>query len=236
MSGSVRAWSATHPGSVRTKNEDACLCRPEIGLFAVADGVGGHGGGDMAARQVMAMLGAIPDDLSPAGRLAAVRAGLQRAHAHLQSVAKRSTIGPATTVVVLMLHGSYFACLWAGDSRAYLLRAGRLHPLTRDHSVVQDLVTAGTLTEAQAQCDPRQNIITRAVGAGQEDLLVEKMVGQVLPDDLFLLCTDGLYKTLEPTRFADVLTHGAGDVAERLVQAALSGYARDNVTAVVVAP
>ncbi len=153
----IRSWSATHPGTVRTQNQDACLSRPEIGLFAVADGVGGQGGGEVASSQVVAALGAIPGDLAPAARLAAVRAGLQQTHERLLQtpVATDPAVIPATTIVVLMLHEGHFACLWAGDSRAYLLRDGQLCRLTTDHSVVQDLVSAGAITEAQAERDPR---------------------------------------------------------------------------------
>jgi serine/threonine protein phosphatase Stp1 len=236
----IQAWSATHPGAVRTQNQDACLCRPEIGLFAVADGVGGHSGGEVASNHVAAMLSRIPGSLSPASRLAAVRAGLQQTHEWLLKTPAATGPGaaPATTIVVLMLHEGHFACLWAGDSRAYLLRDGQLCRLTTDHSVVQDLVTAGAITETEAEHDPRQHVITRAVGAGQPNLLIEKAVGEVLPEDRFLLCSDGLYKTLEAKTIAEVLmqTEAVGNAAERLVNAALENRARDNVTAVVAVP
>jgi serine/threonine protein phosphatase PrpC len=241
MSRAIQSWSATHPGTVRTQNQDACLCRPEIGLFAVADGVGGHSGGEVASRQVMAMLNAIPGTIPPAARLAAVRAGLQQAHEHLlqSPAATGPAIAPATTVVVLMLHEGHFACLWAGDSRAYLLRDGQLCRLTTDHSVVQDLVNSGALTEAEADQDPRQHVITRAIGAGEQELQIEKTVGEVLSQDRFLLCSDGLYKTLEAETITGMLAlaeDSVGDAAERLIHAALAHYARDNVTAVIAAP
>jgi protein phosphatase/serine/threonine-protein phosphatase Stp1 len=240
MSRAVPSWSATHPGTLRAQNQDACLCRPEIGLFAVADGVGGHGGGEIASGRVVEMLSLIPGDLRPAARLAAVRVGLQEAHRTLlqAAAAPGAMTQPATTIVVLMLHEDHFACLWAGDSRAYLLRDGRLHRLTTDHSVVQDLVSAGALTEAEAEHDPRQHVITRAIGAGMEDLWIAKTVGQVLPDDRFLLCSDGLYKTLALDMIASMMAGDAaeGDLAQRLVQEALAHAARDNVTAIVAAP
>ncbi|GGF34619.1 serine/threonine protein phosphatase [Aliidongia dinghuensis] len=238
MTPSIRAWSATHPGAVRTQNQDACLCRPEIGLFAVADGVGGHNGGEIAAARVMEMLSLIPDGLAPAARLAAVRAGLQDTHRALLDMARQpgSHIAPATTIVALLLDGDHFACLWAGDSRAYLLRDGVLHRLTTDHSVVQSLVSAGALTEAEAEQDPRQNVITRAVGAGPEALSIAKSIGEVQPDDRFLLCSDGLYKTLEVEEIARTAMGDAADVAQQLITRALAQTARDNVTVVVAAP
>jgi protein phosphatase/serine/threonine-protein phosphatase Stp1 len=240
MSTDIRSWSATHPGTFRLQNQDACLCRPEIGLFAVADGVGGHAGGEIASARVMEMLGLIPGDLPPATRMNAVRAGLQDTHRTLlrATATPGATIAPATTVVVLMLHEDHFACLWAGDSRAYLLRHGQLCPLTTDHSIVQDLVSAGAITKDEAEHDPRQHVITRAIGAGVEDLRIAKTVGQVLPDDRFLLCSDGLYKALDLKDIANLMAGGldSSDLAQRLIHEALAHAARDNVTAIVAAP
>jgi serine/threonine protein phosphatase PrpC len=257
VSGSIQAWSATHPGTVRTQNQDAFLSRPEIGLFAVADGVGGSGGGELASGEVVTMLSRIPEIGSPAARLASVREGLQRTHERLLGTsgpvgnaagnaagnavgnavgnAACHAVAPATTIVVLMLHEGYFACLWAGDSRAYLLRDGQLCRLTTDHSLVQDLLNAGTITEAEAEADPRQHVITRAIGAGERKLRIDKKIGQVRPGDRFLLCSDGLYKALGPETIAGLLTAPQDDAAKRLVAAALAGNARDNVTAVVAA-
>jgi serine/threonine protein phosphatase PrpC len=249
VSGSIQAWSATHPGTVRTQNQDAFLSRPEIGLFAVADGVGGSGGGELASGEVVTMLSRIPEIGSPAARLASVREGLQRTHERLLGTsgpagnaaghgvaqAGGNTVAPATTIVVLMLHEGYFACLWAGDSRAYLLRDGQLCRLTTDHSLVQDLLNAGTITEAEAEADPRQHVITRAIGAGERKLRIDKKIGEVRPRDRFLLCSDGLYKALGPETIAGLLMAPQDDAAKRLIAAALVGNARDNVTAVVAA-
>ena len=237
MSAPLRCWEATHPGTVRSQNQDACLCRPAIGLFAVADGVGGHGDGVAASRAVMEILAAVPDDLAPSPRLAAIRAALQDAHARLLDAGAASEPEQtlATTVVVLMLHEDHFACLWAGDSRLYLLRQGVLRCLTSDHSVVQDLLDAGALSEDEAERDPRRHIITRAIGAGERNLLVEKVVGRIIAEDRFLLCSDGLYEAIG-TEALGALLASRGDVAAELVEAALRLHARDNVTAVIAAP
>jgi protein phosphatase/serine/threonine-protein phosphatase Stp1 len=236
----IRSWSATHCGTVRTQNQDAFLCRPEIGLFAVADGVGGQHGGEIAAAKVVEALNDIPGDLAPGALLAAVRAGLLEVHQALlrANALSGAATTPATTVVVLMLHENHFACLWAGDSRAYLLREGQLCPLTTDHSVVQELLDAGAITAAEAELDPRQNIITRAIGAGIEDLRIAKSVGMVMPDDRFMLCSDGLYKSVAVDRISAVMAGDgrSAEIAHDLIQEALAQGARDNVTAVVAVP
>ena len=231
----MQAWAATDAGAIREQNQDACLCRPDIGLFAVADGVGGQGDGGIAARKVMAVLAALPRSLPAPARLAAIRTCLQEAHAALLELGAAGTpaMTLATTVVVVMLHGDHFACLWVGDSRAYLMRNGEFCALTCDHSMVQDLISAGVITEAQAERDPRRHIITRAIGAGEEELVVDKVIGRLLPGDRLLLCSDGLYKTANNDEIASVLS-GSDDIARRLVEVALARGAPDNVTAVAV--
>lgn len=235
MIGAVRHWAASHPGAVRARNEDAFVCRPELGLFAVADGVGGQRGGEVASARLMALLAEIGADLPAALRLGAVRCQVQAAHRSLLGLGGARAAGaPATTVVVLLLHGDHFALLWAGDSRAYLLRDGDLHRLTADHSLVQELIDARVIDEAQAATHASGNVITRAVGAGPPPLALDKAVGGTAPGDRFLLCSDGLYRALELDEIARILAQ-EGDAAERLIAAALANRARDNVTAVVAA-
>jgi serine/threonine protein phosphatase Stp1 len=233
VTAAIRHHAASHAGAVRAVNQDAWLCRPDIGLFAVADGVGGNGG--VASRKVVAALDLISASLPPESRITAVRTSLQRAHQALLRDGAAAAGALASTVVVLMLHEDHFACLWAGDSRAYLLRSGELCRLTSDHSVVQDLIDAGMITEAEARLDPRRHVITRAVGAGEPQLPIQKTVGQIIRRDRFLLCSDGLYKMLEPQELVDMLS-GPGDVARVLLDAALARQARDNVTVVFAAP
>jgi protein phosphatase/serine/threonine-protein phosphatase Stp1 len=240
MTQAIQCWSATHPGTLRTQNQDACLCRPDIGVFAVADGVGGQGGGEIASGRVMALLARIEPGLAPAATLAAVRASLGEAHQSLLQAAADAGAAnaPATTIVVLMLHEGHFACLWAGDSRAYLLRDGQLCPLTTDHSVVQELLSSGALTAAEAEHDPRQHVITRAIGAGPAELWIDKSTGEVMPGDRFLLCSDGLYKAVALDRIRNRVAASpeAEDPARQLIEDALAEAARDNVTAVVAVP
>lgn len=228
------ARGMTHQGTVRKRNEDAFVDRGDIGLWAVADGAGGHGAGDVASAAVAAALSDLPPGLSAAEVLAQVRLRLTAVHAHLQQCAAEATNGdiPATTVAVLMARGEHFACLWAGDSRAYRLRDGELCQITHDHSLVQELVEAGELAPEEAEHHPQANVITRAVGA-PDALELDKVSGRIVAGDVMLLCTDGLFKALPEREITLLLANGAGP--DSLIEEALRKGARDNVTALVVA-
>jgi protein phosphatase/serine/threonine-protein phosphatase Stp1 len=233
----VQSYAISHPGARRRLNEDRCIDRADIGLWAVADGVGGAAAGEVAAAAIADALAAIAPGLSGDQLLTEVRHSLQTVHAALQAMAAERGPGIviASTAVVLITQGAYFACLWAGDSRAYLLRDGALQRLTRDHSLVQAMVDAGNLTEAESEHHPRANVITRAVGVGEAALKLDKVTGQIVPGDRFLLCSDGITKALREPEMAVLLAAPAGaSPAELLIQAALAREASDNVTAVSV--
>jgi len=225
----------THPGTVRKYNEDAYTSCPEIGLWAVADGVGGHEAGDFASQIVTDILRGVPAGLSAAELLAEVYLRLGNAHQRLQKEAAER--GPdtiiATTVVVLLLRQDHFACLWAGDSRAYLLRDGQIVQVTRDHSLVQELIDANAISPAEAENHPRANVITRAVGSG-DSLMLDKVSDRVRDGDRFLLCSDGLWKMLHDDELAGLLKGNGQVPAEELLAAALERNADDNVTVVTV--
>jgi protein phosphatase/serine/threonine-protein phosphatase Stp1 len=233
--GAIRIVSsaATHEGTVRNRNEDAYVDRSDIGLWAVADGAGGHGDGNVASSAVAAALSDMPAGLSAAEILVQVRMRLAAVHTELQRRAAERGTGDVmvTTVVVLLARGDHFACLWAGDSRAYLLRDGVLRQMTHDHSLVQELVDSGSLSPEEAETYPQANVITRAVGS-EEPLQLDKVAGTLVPGDLILLCTDGLFKALREPEIARLLAAGGGSQA--LLDAALNAGARDNVTVLVL--
>ena len=234
MSVRLISHAATHPGAVRPRNEDAMLDRPEIGLWAVADGAGGHGAGDVASSAIIAALQTIPPGLSAAELLAQVRLKLITVHSDLQEEAERRGPGRivASTVVVMLARGDHFAMLWAGDSRGYLLRGGVLQRVTRDHSLVQELVDQGSLREEEAESHPQANVITRAVGAHGE-LELDKVSGRIMEGDRYLLCTDGLFKTIPEAEIGAMLSNGSDPTA--IVTEAVGRGARDNVSVVAVA-
>ncbi len=208
--------------------------RPDLGLWAVADGAGGHGAGDYASNAIREALETIPPGLSAAEILAQLRLRLSAVNSGLREEAARRGPGRviASTVVVLLARGDHFACLWAGDSRAYLLRGGALQRLSKDHSLVQELIDDGAISEAEAENHPQGNVITRAVGAA-DVLELDKVTGRVVPGDRFLLCSDGLIRMVDEAEIAAALA--GEDAAERLVRLAVERGARDNVTVVTLA-
>ena len=232
-----RARAVTHPGTVRGHNEDMFVDRPDIGLWAVADGAGGHQAGEVASDMIAAALGSIPGTLSAEATIMQVRLRMTETHAALHERAARQGDGAiiASTVVVLVVRQGRFGCLWAGDSRAYLLRNDSFRRLTRDHSLVQELVDAGHLDARQAERHPRANVITRAVGASGETLELDMVTGRIMHGDRFLLCTDGLSKAVDDTALGEIMRADGPDLAaDKLLAAALAHRARDNVTAVVL--
>ena len=228
--------SGTDVGRVRSLNEDAFLDRSEIGLWVVADGMGGHAAGDFASRTIVEALERIAPPSDGSAFLREVEDRIQIAHAALrrESEARGSGGIIGSTVVVLIAWNRHYACVWAGDSRLYLLRDGVLRQVSRDHSLVQDLVEAGELAPEQAESHPQANVVTRAVGA-VEDLVLDKTHQQIAAGDIFLLCSDGLTRHVSDQEIAAVLAgEAAPDAAQVLIDLALDRGAKDNVTAVVV--
>lgn len=222
----------------RASNEDRFLDRPDRGLWAVADGMGGHRLGEVASTLVIEGLEALGEFESGYAFLNAVVETLNHANRGLIDQGRDRGAGPAgpigSTVVALLIHEGHYACVWAGDSRAYLQRDGRLRRLTRDHSLVQELVEGGSLSPEQSRRHPGANIITRAVGV-DDPLKLDVEHGAVEPGDVFLLCSDGLTGVVEDRELGAALKGGEPQAAaDTLMRMALDGGARDNVTLVVI--
>jgi serine/threonine protein phosphatase PrpC len=226
---------ATHVGCVRELNEDAFIENTAVGLWAVADGVGGAAAGDHASQVVVAALSGVGPQATTAELLAAARGKLDEANADLLAYAAQQGLEHvATTVAALLCCGGEYAALWAGDSRIYRLRAGALVALTRDHSAVQELVDSGVLSSEQAANHPSRNIITRAVGA-MERLELQHIEDRIEPDDLFLLCSDGLTKVASDEEIGAMLVAARPEAAPgRLIDLAVSRGAPDNLTVIIV--
>lgn len=230
---SPRGAGLSHRGLVRERNEDAILIDPEGVLWAVADGMGGYGNGDVASDIVTEYLADLTLDDAPAN---AVIAQLCRANAAVVARAAAAGAGiMGATVVVMVIERATAHIIWAGDSRAYLLRDGRLRLLTRDHTVVQSLIETGVLDSRAAAHHPEAHVVTRAVG-GDIELESEHTTVLLTPGDRVLLCSDGLTACVADQEICDHLSSGQtpDDTCRALIGHALENGAPDNVSVISV--
>ncbi len=226
--------SMTDVGTIRQINEDALLDYPEKKMWVVADGMGGHDAGDVASRTTVSYLRNADYDLQLSRYVDNVEDSLIAANETLWAMGAERGQLAGSTVVALLAHEQHCLVIWAGDSRLYRHRQGRLQQVTRDHSHVEELIALGLLGVEEAESHPKANVITRAVGAGAE-LFLEMDIFDVQNGDCFLLCSDGLYKDVSEEEIFQVLDELPPSKATRkLIELALSRGARDNVTVVVV--
>jgi serine/threonine protein phosphatase PrpC len=223
----------THPGNCRSRNEDAVFCSSAAGLWAVADGMGGHKAGDYASETIAQSLAdlQLTDDLGEC--VDRIEDSLLEVNDHLRRHARLNCDGNTvgSTVVILVNRGDVGVALWAGDSRLYRKRGRQMQQITRDHNPIVDQLDSGVISEEEALATDT-NIITRAVG-GQHDLHLDVAVFDVSPGDTMLLCSDGLYREVAAQDIFDALQQDVDDAVERLMHDALQGAARDNVSIVV---
>jgi len=215
--------SRTHVGLRRKLNEDSVLDASASRIWAIADGMGGHDAGEVASRMVV-------DTLSRSQLVDCIETRLTNAVNSLEEVNstlvdmaragfRHSVIG--STVVGLIVNQAKFGCFWAGDSRGFHVRDGKIAQITRDHSLVQDLVDAGMIQPHEAEDHPNANVITRAVGAA-DSLQVDTVEGEMCSGDTFLLASDGLTRLVSDQELRDELTSPElAAAADRLVELAL---------------
>ena len=222
-----RSAGASDVGRIREVNQDSFLERPEFGVWVVADGLGGHSDGEHASRMVCDALADFMPGNTFEDTIAAARSRMQDVNDDLLLGASRSLLGERSlsTVVALLVRGEQCAVLWAGDSRVYRWRAGRLEQLTRDHSVTE---------EGRRGARQDSHAVTRAVGA-HTTLTLDVWRDRVVSGDRFLLCSDGLTRALNEAEIGALV--GGPDIraaVDGLVGATLEAGAPDNVTALVV--
>lgn len=233
--------SRTHVGLRRKLNEDAVLSCPERQIWAVADGMGGHEAGEVASALVVKALRSLAPPASFDDAVRHATGVLQSVNAALLIMAEadagkaayeKKTIG--STVVGLILGEGQYACFWAGDSRGYLVRDRAITRLSRDHSMVQDLIDAGMLAEADADSHPNANVITRAVGASPR-LVTDTVQGALKAGDVFLLASDGLVRLVGDDELLAALNSLPLDQsADHFIELTLARGAPDNVSLVIV--
>ena len=224
----------SHVGLRRELNEDTYYGDSELGLWLVADGMGGHEYGEVAsalARETIVREIRQGTSLQHAIRIAdeeIIRASKRR----------NDSLPMGTTVVAARVVGDRFEVAWVGDSRVYLWREGKLLQLSQDHSYVQELISQGAISIDQARSHPHRNVVTQALGVTDPQALnVETMSGQLTPGMQLLLCSDGLTEEVDDSGISLVLAHtkcSAQECVDGLVAAALDGGGSDNVTVVLV--
>ncbi len=226
--------AATDTGRIRSENEDSYVVLPEIGVWAVADGMGGHDAGSFASATVVEFLGKIAASASVNALVARCKDRLSAANQRILRVSgERGGIVIGATVAALLACEGYYACVWSGDSRVYLLRRGKIVQISRDHTEVAELVAEGVLSVEEAETWPRRNVVTRAVGVYQE-LDLETTQGVLEKDDTFVICSDGLTAHVTDKEILEVAHANAPQSAcDLLVALTLERGAIDNVTVVI---
>ncbi len=233
----IDSEAGSDPGKVRSLNEDSFLVQPEVGVWLVADGMGGHDAGDVASQTLVEELGALTPPESAPALLSAMEERVVVANRRLREAAaergNNAVIG--CTLAALVVFDGAYACVWSGDSRVYLIRRGAIEQVTRDHTEAQELIDRGTLTPEEARDWPRKNVITRAIGVFDEPEL-EMVQGRVEDGDTFIICSDGLTEHVEDHEIEETAQiRPLKRVIEDLIAMTLDRGAKDNVTVVAVA-
>ena len=230
----IETGAATHVGKVRRQNEDNYLVATPRGLWAVADGMGGHAAGEIASRIVVDELAAVATPATAAELLASCEQHLISANSHLKKLGDERGALIGTTVAVLLIFDGHYACIWSGDSRIYRLRRHRIEQISVDHTEVQELVSAGRLTAEEARTWPRRNVITRAIGVS-DDPELEIKGGALKAGDTFVICSDGLTAHVEDQEILALAEENSPQrMCDLLVDLTLDRGAVDNVTVVAV--
>jgi serine/threonine protein phosphatase PrpC len=236
----------THPGMTRTRNEDALAWHDTIHLAVLADGMGGHNAGDVASSMALEIIkNALCDQLPKLARPNSTR---QRSRLILSTIenantriflASRTSVektGMGATLALALFHRDKVILAHIGDSRIYRLRKHRLRPLTYDHSLINQLIAQGTMTKEEAKTSRYRNVITRALGHRET---VEPDIRELatIPQDIYLLCSDGLYDMVSENEMRDIITRHSvdlGTAAQQLITKANDNGGKDNVTAILV--
>jgi len=231
-------FGITDTGKVRKRNEDSFTCVPEQNLWVVADGMGGHNSGDFASRTITEQAQKFIQQSSLEDSILVLEENFLHSneliHQRAETLGKGITIG--STVTSLFMWDDLAFVLWAGDSRAYRWRNGSLQRLSEDHSYVEELVRLGKLSEADAEAHPASNVVLNAIGI-DNNIYIDMEYSRIADKDLFVLCSDGLYKDLSEQSISHILDDGESSIEQltnNLLNAALQAGGSDNCTIVLV--
>jgi serine/threonine protein phosphatase PrpC len=227
----------TDTGKVRKVNEDSCMSNNEEAHWAVADGMGGHQAGDLASQMIVNNLSPLKQTESLSDFVDSIEDTLLGVNENLYQLAQSRNTVIGSTVVGAVLHQNHMLFYWAGDSRGYLLRNGKLFQLTTDHTLVQELVDKEKITQEQAKSHPDKNIITRAVGS-HSALVIDYYIAPIEQGDIFLICSDGIEKEVNDDALNIMLNEGKNieQAADTILNTVLQKGARDNVTFILIEP
>ncbi len=234
MSLSLRFAAGSHKGMIREGNEDSGYAGPR--LLAIADGMGGQAAGEVASSEVISILVQLDDDIPGSDLLTSLGTAVQRANEQLRIMVEEDPQleGMGTTLTALLWTGRRLGLVHVGDSRAYLLRDGRLTQITQDHTWVQRLVDEGRITEEEATTHPQRSLLMRALGSGDR-VEPDLSIREVRPGDRYLLCSDGLSGVVSHQTMEETLAgyQGPHETVQELIQLALRGGGPDNITCIV---
>lgn len=235
----ISSSGVTHQGKVRERNEDAILLLEEESLWLVADGMGGHQYGDFASNTITRNLGLFKQQQKLEDSLLLLEENLMNSNAIIREksgkMGKTATIG--STVVCVYIWEKYLFVLWAGDSRLYRYRKDSLERLTDDHSYVEELVRMGKIESKDAENHPAANVVLKAVGIDDE-LCLDFDYVEIEDNDIFIICSDGLYKDLEVSSIASLIDENKNDMAvlaDALLSHSLDAGGTDNTSIITLA-
>jgi serine/threonine protein phosphatase PrpC len=251
ISQALQSASLTDPGRIRDHNEDCIESRPEIGLYVLADGMGGYNAGEVASGMATSLIADglaetwIPQEVDRLSRDAAmaladrvIRDQIVRSNTAILTTAQNNPecAGMGTTLVVCLFYDNFVCVAHIGDSRLYRLRGETIDQVTRDHSLLQEQLDSGLITPEEAKLSQNRNLVTRALGI-DPDVEPELHVHETQPDDIYLLCSDGLNDMVddEEIRLTMItLKSNPGLTVQQLVQAANDNGGRDNISAMLI--
>ncbi len=231
----ANSYAQSHVGCVRELNEDRSFTNIDCGVWVVADGMGGHDGGELASGAIVHQL----EQMRPTADAQTLNMvfweSVRQANQDIQDIARSRGQGViGSTLVALLSFDNAYRCLWSGDSRCYLYRDDQLIQLSRDHTELQDLLDRGVLSESDADTYFRKNVIMHAIGVDAEPYM-DVSDGNILAGDIFLLCSDGLTTHVNNDEIADRLRGlRAQEICSELIDLTLSRGGTDNVTVNVI--
>ncbi len=234
----VKSACGTNKGRIRTVNEDSMLCMETLNFFMLADGVGGHNSGDVASGLAVELtekylLANPPDNVAESELPAFFSHCLRMVNEEIyqKAVSNEENAGMATTAIMLLLRSDKAFIVNIGDSRAYVLRRGKLLKITEDHTYVNELIKNGRINKEEAECHPKKHMITRALGS-EKNIQPDFYFIDIYHGDRVLLCTDGLYNEVDESDICRLMNEieDVTELVEALIGLACDNGGRDNIT------